>query len=484
MNNIISYLPLDNTLDDKLGFGKKAQEIAGFINNSSSRSSFAISINGSWGSGKSTMLNFIDNGLNKRKCRVIRFNPWMVSDREGLIENLFEEIYYEIDGEVYTKAKTKFKEYAQKIVPSVAKISAYLGSVSHGAPPQTASIFANGAGEVVKAVGDTLSNKPLSKRKRELQEELEIMFSENNEKIVVMIDEIDRLFPDEIITVFQMIKAVLDLPGIFFLIAMDEKVVNEALTSKGIGSPEYYLQKIFQRNYHIKTKYQIRTLTDHFLVKNIDLNLECFSALKDALNAFIYSKKENWVLNFDESIIEDYIESYISSSIKDSQEESFKIALKNKITDQNRHTVINSYWNIFRKISDELNIQNPRNFIKFVYYVLEYWEDYYQFIFDNNKKTNYNIQAAFLMLLSNFIYPDYTEKIYIDNRYDLGNEINNKIPEFIKVIREHLDLTLPIFEKSYTPNKGGSSFTQTQRVTIYNIIDNAEVYFNNFPDDN
>lgn len=52
------YVPLSNIEFDKLNFATKAKEIAKFIESVPNTIPYAVTINGSWGSGKSTMLNF------------------------------------------------------------------------------------------------------------------------------------------------------------------------------------------------------------------------------------------------------------------------------------------------------------------------------------------------------------------------------------------------------------------------------------------
>ena len=125
------YLPLSNIKSDKLHFATKAKEIAKFIESVPNTIPYAVTINGSWGSGKSTMLNFIEGELNTGVCKVVRFNPWMINTKEELILNLFEEVYDCID-KGHTKAKEKFKSYALKISSPLARLATLAVSMSQG----------------------------------------------------------------------------------------------------------------------------------------------------------------------------------------------------------------------------------------------------------------------------------------------------------------------------------------------------------------
>ncbi|MRB19199.1 hypothetical protein GH853_32545, partial [Bacillus thuringiensis] len=90
-----------------------------------------------------------------------------------------------------------------------------------GIAPAAAAMAGTISGDTAQVVSDSFfDEKPLSKRKTDLNNILDQTLREDGQKIVVMIDELDRLFPDEVVTVFQMIKSNLDLPGLFFIVAM------------------------------------------------------------------------------------------------------------------------------------------------------------------------------------------------------------------------------------------------------------------------
>jgi energy-coupling factor transporter ATP-binding protein EcfA2 len=458
---IMNHLPVQSASFDKLGFQSKAQEIATFINNYPSRLPCSISINGPWGSGKSTMLNLIEELLHTEKCRIIRFNPWMVTDRESLINNLFEEIYFEIDGG-FTKAKGKFAAYAEKIVPSAVKLLTYFGAASQGVDPRSATMIGNSAGEAAKGVGDLLFDKPLSKRKKELYDSMELITSENEDKIVIMIDELDRLFPEEIITVFQMIKSSLDFPGLFFVVAMDETVVHEAIQKQGISKPDYYLQKIFQRSYYINTKFQIKTLVDNFLLCNLDESNDSDAALLECLEVFIYYERDKYV----EHIFQGPPEEYDSTLVG-----KYEWAPYDKNT---KSDISAAYSSISQSLIENLNLNNPRTFIKFSYQLREIWPSYYDNIITDNGKYKFCIHAAFVILISQLTNPTYTETKYLLKGFVVDRD--NKVPDYVKNVRDFLFTILPRVIQSSVNNNNA----QARRLDT--VVRTAVFYLNQFPD--
>ena len=420
----LNYLPVDDVEYDKLHFKEKAIEIGDLINSHPSHIPYSISLNGSWGSGKSSMLNFVEQSLDKENCSIIRFNPWMVTDSESLINHLFEEIYFEIDGS-FAKAKSKFAEYAHKILSPATKVATYFTASSNGMEHGPAIAVSNSAGEAVKGIGDILFDKPLSKRKKDLDKIMYETFLGTSKKIVILIDELDRLFPDEIITVFQMIKSTLDFPGLIFIVAMDDNVVKDAIKQKGINDPTYYLEKIFQRSFHVLTKFQIRTMTDHFLFPYLTDD-ESDRKLRDCLEAYVYLKKENQVSNENyEHMV--FLEPEWIYKMKEDKEFS------------------SSYSKIYNAFSTELNLNNPRTFINFSLQIKELWPNYYYSIIGGKTNEIHDLHAAFLILISYLYFPTTFDAAKFSPR-----SADKDRPTFIKTIADHLNLIIPEYERNDT----------------------------------
>ncbi|MED0996295.1 P-loop NTPase fold protein [Bacillus mobilis] len=459
MQNKFHHLPIEDIRLDKLGFREQSERIANVISNFSSHLPYAISINGSWGAGKSTMLNFIENNLNEGTCKVIRFNPWMVSDREELIRVLFEEIYFAIDGG-YSNTKEKFKNYAQKIIAPTTKAFSYITAVMNGIDPRTSTLLSNSAGEAAKGISELAFDKPLSKRKQELITEMDLMLGENGQKIVVMIDELDRLFPEEIIAVFQMIKSTLDLPGLFFVVAMDEEIVSDALTTKGISKPEYYLQKIFQRKYYINTKRQIRTLTDHFIIQHLDTNKEQDRALLIAVKAYLHASEDYFIKNHYKNV-SDYDQS---------------LGEEWQVKGSNLETIGSSYFKV-HKLIDTLDLQNPRSFLNFSEILLDQWTDYYNYVFKEVPVISCYIQTAFLIFISHYRYPNYTEIPSFSHRYS----ISDSAPDYIMTIRSHIRSIIPVFKSTIATTDEYGVNTYKEKIPD-SVIKRSVFYLNKSPD--
>lgn len=75
--------------------------------------------------------------------------------------------------------------------------------------------------------------------------------AKENLKIIVSIDDIDRLSEEEFIAVFQLVKALADFPNAIYLLAFDYDVVVRALATVQCGDGREYLEKVIQVPFEI-----------------------------------------------------------------------------------------------------------------------------------------------------------------------------------------------------------------------------------------
>lgn len=95
--NIINDEPITDLDQDSYRYKDLAQEIARCISAvDASTSSFTISLNGLWGSGKTSLINLIEVCLNEERKRnlnvpaLVRFNPWRFESQEQLLTGFFQ----------------------------------------------------------------------------------------------------------------------------------------------------------------------------------------------------------------------------------------------------------------------------------------------------------------------------------------------------------------------------------------------------------
>jgi predicted KAP-like P-loop ATPase len=117
---------------------------------------------------------------------------------------------------------------ARRALSSLAKLVS-------GAPVPGASM--------AKCVGEALD--PGAPDVRELKQQIADALAAQPRRLVVVIDDIDRLRPDEIRELFSVIKAVADFPNTVYLLAFDDDVVASALSADEVDG-RAYVEKIVQ----------------------------------------------------------------------------------------------------------------------------------------------------------------------------------------------------------------------------------------------
>jgi KAP family P-loop domain. len=243
---------IDNFAVDYFGYKKVAKELAVGIIKLDSKSGYVIAVNGKWGSGKSSFLFYTREYLTTYRKElglslgpeapiIFNFNPWLFSGHQDVISQFFTQIK--------AQAKICQTHISQKTMNTLNKLFSY-GSHLKLIPTiegQLSGLAFTGINKVIESQMEN-SVKSIFEIKLEITKELK----ESDEKIIIIIDDIDRLTSNEIRELFRAIKAIADFPNLVFLLAYDGDIVTSALdyefNQKQTNSQEglKYLEKIVQ----------------------------------------------------------------------------------------------------------------------------------------------------------------------------------------------------------------------------------------------
>lgn len=220
-----SDAPVRNPDEDKFHRRPFAERIAQIIAARRDPGSLVVGLNAPWGDGKTTVLNFIESALKDEPQIVcIRFNPWLFSDEITMLKSFFGDLAKAVDRSLVTKS-----EKAGEVIRRVAPLAELL--------PQ---------GGAVKAVGELLGGPELEK----LRERLEKTLREEGKRVVVMMDDIDRLDKSEIQTLFRLVKLSADFQYTAYILAFDVEIVAAALQERYPNADSTagraFLEKIIQ----------------------------------------------------------------------------------------------------------------------------------------------------------------------------------------------------------------------------------------------
>lgn len=233
-----SDAPLTRPEGDLLGRAKFAQELAKVLHRAPADYGFVIALYGPWGSGKTTVVNFAEHYLQEGEAEarpiLVRFNPWWFSGTEQILTAFMAELREAVapTGGRDKKLRalgSKFDAYTEVLCPAL-------------------SVF--GLDSVAKVLGGLRGlRKEVARRNTDVtavRGKLDEALKENGRRIVVVMDDIDRLAATEIRQVFQLVKAVADFPNTLYVLAFDHDVVARALEEVQGGTGQDYLEKIVQ----------------------------------------------------------------------------------------------------------------------------------------------------------------------------------------------------------------------------------------------
>lgn len=229
---------------DKLDRREFSESIARAILDMSPESSVTIGLIGGWGSGKTSIVNMIRQYLKidaaKRVTRedsedseyellVVDFNPWNSLESSDFVSFYFDELLSRLLSECKTLG---LKEEALNAIAS--NIEEYIAAMKPGMIKITSLAVFN----------QFQNSKPqgLMERKAAIETALE----RARLRILIVIDDLDRLPSEKICQVFQLVAAIADFKHLSYLIAYDQEVVVDALKSLQSISGERYLEKIVQ----------------------------------------------------------------------------------------------------------------------------------------------------------------------------------------------------------------------------------------------
>lgn len=230
-----------------------AERIVTALMNWKSRESLIVGLYGPWGSGKTWLLNKIvenEHLRNDSDFKVCLFNPWQFESNEQITAELFDLVHQQLEPLARGK-KTGAKERAALWaqlgqMTTFAQIGITGGKLLAGAP--TIPPAALGAVGKLLRIGEKQAKKDSEPESlSSVREALVRSFSEASApKILVVVDDLDRLANDQIQMIFRLIKVSANFPNIHYLILGERNQLAKALDPICSGEGDRYLEKIVQ----------------------------------------------------------------------------------------------------------------------------------------------------------------------------------------------------------------------------------------------
>lgn len=232
--------PLSSKADDKLNRAPFSERVAGVLRGLPKDTGLVVGIHGPWGDGKTTVLNMLRCELESDGKAVVRdFNPWRLSDEESMLRGFFFMLAEAI-GESLSTRFERTKAGAGKWARRARWVTRPAGwfSKTAGSVDEMLAKFGEAA-----LSGDSVGLD-------ELRTRIGVHLKNADKRIIVLVDDIDRLDKHETHTLFRLIKACADFPNVSYVLAFDEVAVAKSLGERYAGGDEVsgraFLEKIIQ----------------------------------------------------------------------------------------------------------------------------------------------------------------------------------------------------------------------------------------------
>lgn len=283
--------PISSDREDLFHRSGFAKLLAKAIIDMNNTDTYTIGLFGKWGSGKTSLVNMMLQEIEKQegspdneKIIIVHFEPWNFSDSNQLLNQFFIRL-----SNKFTDKKYKRLKAVGKAVETYADAFGFVGEIH---PALMAIPFLG------KKIGGkmncSLDKKDILQQKEYIVE----LLKKQPYRILIVMDDIDRLSNEQIRQVFQLITAVAKFPNTTYLLAFDKEIVVKALKQVQEGYGEDYLEKIIQMPIQIPDIYPN------------DLNQALFDRLDNIRqnNKQVGFEKKHW-----ESIFPTCIEPYIKN---------------------------------------------------------------------------------------------------------------------------------------------------------------------------
>lgn len=214
--------------EDLLGRREEAKNLAKKIfQTDTSNAAFTLGLTAPWGSGKTSFMLAMQQSLREhhhKEIILLDFNPWMYRKSPNLTQIFFEEL-------------------SRTLAPySSALASGFTRYVDHILAKDDSAWLQLGA----RLLPQGFKAKSTSEQYEFLKKEI----CKLRRKIVIFIDDVDRLDREELIELFSLIRnSSLSFPNMSYILTYDKEYVASQLQSKFNEHTYRYMEKILQEEY-------------------------------------------------------------------------------------------------------------------------------------------------------------------------------------------------------------------------------------------
>jgi len=237
--SLTSDLPRNDPKEDLFGHAPFAEQLAKSIARHAGEGGLVLALHGPWGSGKSTVLGYVRYYLKTQESTndlvIVEFNPWWFAGRDDLARAFLRQLQavLPVRSEKLRELGTLLGDFAEGI-GGLIDLAGWTGGA---------------AGPAGRGIGAIVGRQP--KDVPALKSKIAAALKEAKLRVLVLVDDIDRLENSEVRQLFTVIKALADFPYVTYLLAFDHEVAARAVETDSNLPGARYLEKIIQVPFHL-----------------------------------------------------------------------------------------------------------------------------------------------------------------------------------------------------------------------------------------
>ncbi len=244
MTDYLSDTPISTIADDRFGVTPFAQSIARSVLRIAKPVGTVIALNGAWGSGKSSIVNLIRSEISKSEDKtlvVTEFKCWWFRGEEALMLAFLQHLDAILRNSFGDRAKGVISALCRPLLQAAPTVASTLAVA-------TGHVWIKPIGGFAKILeGWLFSGKTVEQAFKQVTD----LLASGNKRFLIVIDDIDRLTPDEAIAIFRLIKSVGHLPNVTYLLAFDRELADKAVEVRFPSEGPHFLEKIIQASFEV-----------------------------------------------------------------------------------------------------------------------------------------------------------------------------------------------------------------------------------------
>ena len=220
--------PISEESFDLLDINLHADSLISFIKET--ETPITIGVQGEWGSGKTSLIQSIKSELDKDTIyKQIWINAWeyslLTNPDESLIKIVNRIIQELLESDKKLSQHSKVGVVAKKVFAGALRIGA--GAVGGDNAARAAKSLFDESGQNISSLRFQLNN---------LVDEIQNRNTNNFKKIIIYIDDLDRIEPKNAVILLELLKNIFNVRHCIFILAIDYQVVVKGLEHK-FGKP-------------------------------------------------------------------------------------------------------------------------------------------------------------------------------------------------------------------------------------------------------